>query len=177
MLEIVIPEGETYNPLTSEFLYIKETKLKLEHSLVSIAKWESKWKRPFLEKGPQTAEETIDYVRCMTITQNVSPVVYQFLNADIMNQINEYINDPMSATKLRQDNNQRRGRREIYTSEVLYAYMVNLQIPFECQKWHLNRLLMLIESCGRLAEPPKKMTAKERRAINAANRKRFNTKG
>ena len=133
MLELVIPEGEGFDSSTSEFVYVKETHLKLEHSLVSISKWEAKWKRPFLEQGPKTSEETIDYVRCMTITQNVNPIAYTFINGDHMKLVNDYINDPMTATKIRQDKNAPRGRREIYTSEVLYAYMVTMNIPFECQ--------------------------------------------
>lgn len=177
MLEITIPAGEAFDPVKEEFVNSPGCTLKLEHSLVSISKWEAKWKRPFLEKGPITTEEIIDYVKCMTITQNVRPDVYMFIDASIMSQINDYINDTRSATKIKQTQNKKPGPREIYTSEVLYAYMVSLQIPFECQKWHLNRLLTLIQSCNRLNEPPKKLSAKDRRAINAANRKRFHTKG
>lgn len=176
MLELKIPAGEAFDPVKEEFISIPGCTIKLEHSLVSISKWEAKWKRPFLEHGPSTAEEILDYIKFMTITQNVNPNVYMFINNDLMQQINEYINDPMTATKIKQPTNKKPGR-EIYTSEVLYAYMVNLQIPFECQKWHLNRLLTLIQSCGKLNEPPKKLSAKDRRAINAANRKRFHTRG
>lgn len=177
MLEITIPAGEAFDPVKEEFIKTPGCTLKLEHSLVSISKWEAKWKRPFLEHGPSTAEETVDYIKCMTITQNVNPNVYMFVDNSVMQSINDYINDPMTATKIKQSNTKKPGPREIYTSEVLYAYMVSLQIPFECQKWHLNRLLTLIQSCSKLNEPPKKMTAKDRRAINAANRKRFHTRG
>ena len=180
MLEIVIPEQELFNEETSEFIYIKEKVIHLEHSLVSISKWESKWQKPFLSKDPKTSEETRDYVRCMTITQNVDPIVYYGLTSDNVNRISEYIESPMTATWFSKEYTQSRSR-EIVTSELIYYWMISLNIPMECQKWHLNRLLTLIKVCNVKNQDPKKMSTnaimKNNRAINAARRARLNTKG
>ena len=152
----------------------------MEHSLVSLSKWESKWKKAFLSKKEKTYEETIDYIRCMTVTQNVDPDVYKYLSAENIKQINEYINDPMTATTF-SESKQSGGNHEILTAEVIYYYMIASNIPFECQKWHLNKLLTLIRVCSIKNQPPKKMGREEllkrNNALNAARRKKFNTKG
>lgn len=180
MLEIVIPEKELWDESKEEFTYTKAQTLRMEHSLVSLSKWESKWKKAFLSKKEKTYEETIDYIRCMTVTQNVDPDVYKYLSAENIKQINEYINDPMTATTF-SENKQTGGNHEILTAEVIYYYMIASNIPFECQKWHLNKLLTLIRVCSIKNQPPKKMGREEllkrNNALNAARRKKFNTKG
>lgn len=180
MLKITIPEGELFNEETQEFLTCKEQTIQLEHSLVSLSKWESKWHKPFLGKEEKTFEETIDYVRCMTITQNVDPNVYKFLSNDNIKEINDYIGDPMTATTFNEIKGGSKSR-EIITSEVLYYDMIALNIPFECQKWHLNRLMTLIKVCDIKSQPPKKMSRRElmnrNAALNAARRKQLNSKG
>lgn len=180
MLQITIPKSEIFNEYTGEFTYIKEQTLQLEHSLISLSKWESKWCKSFLNTSDKTAEEVLDYVKCMTITQNVNPLAYQFLSAENLKKINEYINAPMTATTFSNDKTSRRSR-EIITSEVLYYDMISLGIPFECQKWHLNRLITLIRVCSVKSQPPKKMgrteLANRNRALNAARRKQLNTRG
>ena len=180
MLEIVIPEKELWDEAKEEFTHTKAQTLRMEHSLVSLSKWESKWKKAFLSKKEKTYEETIDYIRCMTVTQNVDPDVYKYLSAENIKQINEYINDPMTATTF-SENKQTGGNHEILTAEVIYYYMIASNIPFECQKWHLNKLLTLIRVCGIKNQPPKKMGREEllkrNNALNAARRKKFNTKG
>lgn len=180
MLRLKIPAGEFYDEVNNRFIYTKATTLQLEHSLVSISKWESKWEKPFFSKTGQTYEETIDYIRCMTITQNVDPSVYARITNEQINAINEYISKPMTATYLSEDK-RKSASREPVTSELIYYWMIAYNIPPEYQKWHLNRLLMLIRVCERKSTPVKKRSPKEimaqNAAINASRRKRLHTKG
>lgn len=180
MLSITIPDSEVFIEETGEFIKIKGQTLQLEHSLISLSKWESKWHKPFLGKGEKTSEEIIDYVRCMTLTPNVDSMVYNFLTNENVREINKYIDDPMTATTFSEDPTAKRNR-EIITSELIYYWMISLNIPVEFQKWHLNRLLTLIRVCNIKNQPPKKMSKKEimRRnaALNAARRKQLNSKG
>lgn len=180
MLQIPIPATELYDDNRAEFVFVKSQTLTLEHSLVSISKWESKWNIPFMHTKKLTDEQTFDYIRCMTITQNVNPLVYMCLTSKNIEEVNRYINAPMTATTITEDKNAGRNRN-IITSEVLYYQMIALGIPFECQKWHLNRLITLIKVCSINNQPQKKMGANElasrNRALNAARRKRFNSKG
>ena len=140
MRQIIIPKIEMWDEVNEEFIYVEEQTLRLEHSLVSLSKWESKWCKPFLTKENKTIEETIDYIRCMTITQNVDPKVYNCITNEQINQVNQYIEAPMTATWFSKDKNTKTSREQI-TSELIYYWMISLGIPFECQKWHLNRLL------------------------------------
>ena len=180
MLQITIPAGEQYDERSQEFIKTNGCTLQLEHSLVSLSKWESKWCKPFLVKEPKTINETRDYIRCMTITQNVDPIVYQFVSNENIELVNNYIEAPMTATTF---SSMRKGRinREIVTAELIYYWMIALQIPFECQKWHLNRLLTLIRVCDIKSQPEKKMGMRNvmsrNTALNAARRKRLNSKG
>ena len=180
MIEITIPAFELWDEEKQEFYSCKETVLRLEHSLVSLSKWESKWHKPFLSKGAKTEEETIDYIKCMTLTQNTDPIVFKFITNENINKISKYIEDPMTATTF-SNNQNNKSSREIITSELIYYWMIALNIPFECQKWHLNRLLTLINVCNIKNQPPKKMSKKElmsrNAALNAARRQQLNTKG
>lgn len=180
MLQITIPSTELWDEQKEEFVYTKEKTLQLEHSLVSISKWESKWNKSFLSSKEKTTEEIIDYIRCMTITQNVDPEIYTRLSNRTIQQIYDYINAPMTATVF-SDTGQKGGNRDVITSELIYYWMIALNIPFECQKWHLNRLLTLIRVCEIKNAPPKKMSKREtmsrNAALNAARRKKYNTKG
>jgi len=180
MLKIVIPKWEFYNEKTGEFITVKEIELSLEHSLVSISKWESIWHKPFLKKDPKTLEETMSYIKCMTLTPNVQDIYYSGLTEKNLTKIQQYIEDPMTATWFSNDANKRKGR-DIITSELIYYWMIALNIPFECQKWHLNRLLTLIEVCNRKNAPSRKMSrkaqAQQNASINAARRAAANSKG
>ena len=180
MLTITIPERELWDEEREELVSVKEQTLQLEHSLVSLSKWESKWKKPFLTKEDKTPEETIDYIRCMTLTPNVKPEVYKCLTHDNITKINNYISDPMTATTINM-HGLSKGGKEIVTSELVYYWMVALNIPFECQKWHLNRLITLIQVCNVKNTPPKKMSKRDimsrNAALNAARRKKYNSKG
>ena len=179
MLEITIPSLELWDEEKQEFISVKGTTLKLEHSLVSLSKWESKWCKPFLSRDDKTKEETLDYIKCMTLTQNVDPDVYRYISTENVNKVIEYINAPMTATTIRED--KKGGNKEVVTSELIYYWMVALTIPFECQKWHLNRLLTLIRVCNVKNQPPKKMSKREimsrNASLNAARRQQLNTNG
>jgi hypothetical protein len=179
MLRITIPDCQFLNEANMEFICVKGRELQLEHSLVSISKWESKWHRPYFSKKPKTLAEFRDYVRCMTLTQNVDPNVYLALTSDAMKKVSAYIENPMTATTF--SNTRKGGSREVITAEIIYYWMIYYGIPFECQKWHLNRLLTLINVCEAKSQKPKKMPASEalaqRRALNASRKKTWNTRG
>ena len=181
MLEITIPATEKWDWRNEEFVYIKETTLKLEHSLVSLSKWESQWHKPFLSNKSMSIEETIDYIRCMTVTQNVSPMVYSALTDDNIRAVEKYIDDPMTATWFSESQSKKKKDNKIVTAEIIYYWMFELKIPMECQKWHLNRLLTLIRVCNEENKPKKKMSKKEimerNRVLNEARKKQLNTKG
>lgn len=180
MLQIKVPASELWDEKSNVFTNTKETVLVLEHSLISISKWEAKWHKAFLGKEEKTTEEVIDYIKCMTLTQNVDDNVYNALTNENIESINNYINDPHTATVIYEDPNGPKNKETI-TSELIYYWMVTLNIPFECQKWQLNRLLTLIRVCNIKNKPPKKMTERQimsrNAALNAARRKRLNTKG
>jgi len=182
MLQIEIPRAELYNESNNEFITLPPVKLQLEHSLVSLSKWESKWHKPFLSDEKKTVEETVDYIRCMTITQNVPPDVYLRINSSIVDQVNAYIDDPMTATTFNDVKKEGQAKKKtIVTSELIYYWMIALNIPPDFQKWHLNRLLTLIRVCEIKNTPSKKMSPRElmsrNRALNAARRQKFNTRG
>lgn len=181
MLQIIIPATEGWDDEKQEFVALgKEQVLQLEHSLVSISKWESKWHKSFLHTKAKTEEEVLDYIKCMTLTQNVKPEVYTRLTADNIKQINEYIEDPMTATYFSEEKGGKTSR-ECVTSELIYYWMIALNIPIKFEKWHLNRLLTQIRVCNIKSQPPKKMSRAEimvRNAeLNAERKQRFNTKG
>ncbi len=178
MLHLVLSD-EYYDEANNLFVKKKEQALQLEHSLVSISKWEAKWRKPFLAKGPKTLEETIDYIRCMTITQNVKPDVYSKINDTAIEKVKEYIAAPMTATWFSKGRSG--SRQRIMTSERIYSLMISLDIPFECQKWHLNRLLTLIQVCSIENVPRRKMSKNEiyksNCALNNARRNKLHSKG
>lgn len=186
MLTITVPaveESEVWDEKEEQFISVppcKEQVLQLEHSLISLSKWESKWCIPFNSDKEKTIEQTIDYIKCMTLNKNVDQKAYDHLTKENLKEVTDYIYAPMTATTIRED--KRKGRnREIITSEVIYYWMIANNIPFECEKWHLNRLITLIKVCASHNEKPKKMSQKELVSqyarINAANRKKFNSKG
>lgn len=180
MLEIFIRGGEFFDPGSGTFLQVKDQALKLEHSLVSLSKWESKWHKAFLGREPKTQEESIDYIRCMTLTQNVNPDVYKAITPQTEREVFAYINAPMTATTFPPDD-KNRPNRKIVTAEIIYYWMICENIPFECQKWHLNRLMTLINVCRAENAPRKKMSKKEimarNRALNASRRRKTHSRG
>ena len=180
MIEIEIPSAEFFDEGTAQFITYDRIILRLEHSLISLSKWESKWNKPFLDEKEKTQEECIDYVRCMTLTKNVNPFVYERLTTENFRKINAYIEASMTATWFTESKT--KGRHmEVVTAEVIYYWMISLNVPFECQTWHLNRLLTLIRVCNEKNAPQKKMSRKDiysrNRNLNNARRKANHSKG
>ena len=180
MLQIVIPSSERWDESREEFVYGKEQRIQLEHSLVSISKWESKWHKAFLGKKEKTEQEVLDYIRCMTVTPKVDPSVYQRLSHSNINAVTDYINDQISATYINSPDDESIGSETI-TSELIYYWMISFRIPAEFEKWHLNRLLKLIKICQIKTVPAKKLSPRailERNiALNEKRKKELNTKG
>lgn len=183
MLKITIPAQEAYDEANNEFITIKEQTLTLEHSLVSIAKWESTWCVPFLDNENLTSEQLLDYVRCMTLTQNVDPKVYAFIPKSEFMKIVEYIKKPQTATTFTEDafTKGKTGKKEIITSELIYYWMDIFHIAPERQKWPLSRLLTLIRIHSIKEAPPKKMSKAEilarNKRLNDERKKKYGTKG
>lgn len=181
MLTLVIPDQELFNDVTQEFVDIKGRELRLEHSLVSLSKWEGIYHKPFLSKEDKTHSETINYIKCMTVTQNVPDSVYKAVTADNIAQVSAYIENPMTATVFNEQEREKTINREVITAEIIYYWMVALQVPMECQKWHLNRLLTLINVCNIKNKPASKMTRAQimarNRALNAERLAKMKTSG
>lgn len=181
--EFIIPKQSNWDEENEQFVNVEETRLQLEHSLISLAKWESKWHIPFLGKKEKTDEQIQDYIRCMTLTQHVDPDIYRHIPLSILNEIFDYIEDPMTATWFSKTEEKKFGigKREIITAEIVYYWMVTLNIPVQFEKWHLNRLLTLIRVINVKNEPSKKMSKKDilasNRKTNAARRAKHRSKG
>lgn len=179
MLELELPAEEFFDEKTNVITTSHRLVVKLEHSLVAISNWESKWKKPFMSKmEKKTEEETRDYIRCMCL-EPISDSDLDRLIAQKLNDINEYLSDPFTATTIRQNH---RPNSQIVTAEVVYGWMVALQIPFEpCERWNFNKLMTLIQVCNTNQTPPKKMskaeTARMYRNLNQSRRARLGTKG
>lgn len=180
MLNVSVPSIRLWNPETEEFTYTSPISIQLEHSLISLSKWEGRWHKPFLSNKQKTPEELLDYIRCMTLTQNVDPNLYGRLPGDIIDKIISYMNEEQHATTFNEIHNDRPGR-EVITAEIIYYWMVTFGIPFECQKWHLSKLMALIRVCSIKNAPSKKMSQNEIRnrnkALNDARRKSLHTRG
>lgn len=180
MLEIEISDSEFFNDETDEFVTVKGGILILEHSLLSISKWESKFCKPFIIDGEHSYQEMIEYIKCMTVKKNATDAIYNMIDNTSYNKIVSYINAPMTATVIK-DVNSSKGTGSFITNEVIYYYMTALNIPFECEKWHLNRLLTLINVCSQKSAPPKKMSQDEVRnryaELNAKRRAKLKSRG
>ena len=182
MLQITIPAREQWDEKKQEFIETEEYVLKLEHSLASLSKWESKWCQPFLSKKGLTEEETLDYIKCMTLNEeDVPDNIYANITSDLVYKISEYIEAPMTATWFSKENGGKKSNNEVVTAELIYYWMIALQIPFDCEHWHLNKLLTLVRICNIKNAPPKKRSKRDilsqNAALNAARRKQLNTKG
>lgn len=179
MLEIVVPANEIYLPEQNRFVAIPSCVLTLEHSLISIAKWESKWHVPYLNAKKRTPAQELDYIRCMLVKPIKNDYVFSILTSENITQIREYIDDTMTATTF--SKSPRSVTKEVVTAEVLYCRMFDNNIPMECQKWHLNRLLTLIRVCDIKNRSQPKMNRRQTAAYyaeqNALRRAKYNTRG
>ena len=163
MLKIIIPTREYFDQTTSEFITMSEVKIDMEHSLVSLSKWESEFEKPFLSKEDKTSEETLGYLRAMTLTPDIPSEVFRRIPPEVITQINEYIGAKMSATWFTETPGAARSR-EIITAEIIYYWMTALNIPFECETWNLNRLFTLVKVTNQKNSPAKKMGKSEQLA-------------
>ena len=181
MLQLTIATTpEMWDNENEIFIKPKTQTVELEHSLVSISKWESKWHKPFLTKQEKSAEETLDYLRCMTLTPDVDPDIWSHITNDHVDQVYNYINDAMTATTVKDIPGAKKSN-ELVTAELIYHWMITANVPLDRETWHLNKLLTLIKVCAVKSQPPKKMSRKEQfaqqRALNAARRKQHNSRG
>lgn len=181
MLQITVDGGEFFDENSEQFVQVKPKQITLEHSLLSLSKWEAIWKKPFLTDEEKTPEEYLDYIRCMTITKNVDPLLYKCLSRKNFEDIKTYIHDPHTATVIHSMQPSNKRSRTI-TSELIYYWMVANNIPTEYEKWHLNRLLILIRICAIENNPNKKKMSRnsilqQNRQLNAARRAKYNTRG
>lgn len=181
MLKLTITEKELYDEVKNEFVKIPGTTVQLEHSLVSLSKWESIWHIPFIGNSANIdAPKMLSYIKCMNMTQNVPEEVFEHLSKEETQQISDYINNPMTATWFNEKDGKGKGsghNGEAVTSELIYYWMTDLNIPPEYQKWHLNRLLTLIRVCSVKSQGGKKMSQKDilsqNAALNKARRAKF----
>lgn len=188
MLTLEIGGTEVFDPVTNEFKEVKPTTLELEHSLISLHKWESKWKIPFMKTSSEnklTREQTVDYYKCMSIKPIKDPNVFALLTSSQEREILEYIANGMTATTIKEKQVEgqarRRSSKEIVTAELIYYWMVELGIFYECRTWHLNQLLTLVRVCQEKQTVPKKMKKNDILGMyaseNAKRRAMWNTKG
>ena len=181
MLSINIKSRELFDERTSEFITVKGGTLKLEHSLVSISKWESKWKIPFLSKNKKTNVQIDDYIRCMSVNGDPDPILIASISSEDKNRIIDYIEEKQTATWFSNLDDKRNTQSDVITSELIYYWMIEYQIPHEYEKWHLSRLLTLIEICNRKNSTPKKMSQAEimarNKVLNAERKARLHSRG
>ena len=181
MLLINIPETELFDESTDRFITIKAQTLKLEHSLISISKWESRWNKPFLKEDKKTPEQIRDYIRCMSLVPLQDDNVVLALSSKNIEKIMNYIEAPMTATTVSFFDDKKPKKKEIMTSELIYYYMIQAQIPFECEKWHINRLFALLKVCAAKSSEKQKTNtpsaAKSQAALNAARRSKLKSRG
>ena len=179
MLPLEIAGAEYWDEAKEEFVSSPGCILRLEHSLRSLKKWESKWKKAYLAQREMTAEEMLDYIRCMTLGPEKDPLVYQSLTPTQLIQIRDYINDPMTATTFRKEEGP--PNRSVTTAEIIYYEMSELNIPYSCDTWHLNQLMTLIRVCAIKRTPKKKGkrkdAARNRNTLNKQRREQYGTHG
>lgn len=184
MLLLQIPDRELWDPVKEKFISVKGATVELEHSLYAISKWESKWHIPFHDdRTKKTLEQNIDYIRCMCVSSDVDPNVFNYITEENAREVTSYIDDSSTATWFNNAANRRSGKKEIITAEIIYYWMTAYNIPESYQYWHLNKLMTLLRVCAEKSNPDKKkinntgQLAAQRRALVAARRKKYHTRG
>lgn len=181
MLQITLPSGRFFDEETEDFVVFPQVTLKLEHSLISIHKWESKWHKSYLNNQNPSIEEQLDYIRCMSLDPNFDITVFGRMKSNDFAKIREYISSPMTATVIHRKKDQRNASDQFVTAELIYYWMIQFGIPFECNKWHLNQLLTLIEICSIKQNTGNKMNKRDaalmRAAANESRRKKLGSRG
>jgi hypothetical protein len=180
MLTITVGATDVYDESDEKFSTHGGIELQLEHSLVSLSKWESEFEKPFLGKSGKTTEETLAYIRYMVLTPNPPEDFLQSLSKENMEEINRYIDRKMTATWFSDQPGEPKSR-EVITAELVYYWMTVFNIPFACETWHINRLFTLIRICNVKQAKPQKMsrgeTARRNRELNAQRRSQLGTRG
>lgn len=181
MLELTFEKVDLFDEATQQFVVLPERKIEFEHSLVSLSKWESKWEKPFLSSSERTDAETLDYIKCMALTPGIPDETFNYISQENLDRISDHINAKMTATWFT-DRNAKKPNREVITAELIYYWMISLTIPFECQNWHLNRLLTLIRVCNEKNNPNKKKMSRSEiaarnRALNEQRRAQMKSNG
>jgi hypothetical protein len=181
MLVLKFDGQELYNEHTEEFETTPAFELELEHSLVSLSKWEEKWEKPFLSKGAKSPEETLDYIKQMTLTPDVPPEIYTKITAEHIELLSQYIDSKRTATWFSKDQPGRRTSSEMVTAEIIYSWLILLEISFEVETWHLNKLVTLVKVINQKKQKPKKMSradqAQQQRDLNEQRKKKYGTSG
>lgn len=182
MLRINVAPYEYYDTTTEEKILMPGVELRLEHSLASISKWESFYEKPFLTNDHKTEDEILYYTKCMSLDDNVPNRVFRRLTTEDITKVSEYISKKHTATWFSENSSDKPGAASgVVTSEVIYYWMVSLNIPFECENWNLNRLLTLVRVINAKNQPAKKMTRAEAaaraRQLNKQRQKELNTTG
>jgi len=173
---------EGFDSDRNEFVNVKETTLQLEHSLISLKKWEQKYHIPFLDDdNNKTSEQWIYYIECMNMTQNVDPNVFRYMSVENIKKVTEYIKDPMTATWFTDTKEQgNKKKKEVITAEIIYYWMIELNVPIQFEKWHLNQLLTLIRVINVKHDNTKmgkKEQAMQRSSLNAQRRAKMHSRG
>lgn len=180
-IKLVIKANEFWDFNKEEFINTEDTIIHIEHSLAAIAKWEGRWKKSFFSNTALTGDELLDYIRCMTIEEDIPSYVYMSLSQENLETIKSYLEDPMTAAWFKEQPKSGKSVGSTLTAEIIYYYMVELGIPFECENWHFNRLMTLIRVCSEKQAVPKKMAKKDifsqNAALNAQRKARLKTRG
>ena len=179
MLRMIVGD-EGFNDETNEFVTVDPVVIELEHSLVSLSKWESKYEKPFLGRDEKTKEETFDYLKMMVLTEDLPDSIFEKFSQENIQEIKEYIDSKQSAT-IFTEIGRGRGKEEVITSELIYYWMIAFTIPFVCEHWHLNRLLTLVRICGiksgKQKKMPKGQLAQQYRELNERRKAEMGTRG
>ena len=176
MLKLDLVGEELFNEDTWEYISVEPVTVRLEHSLLAISRWESKYHKPFMSTPEKTLDELAYYVRCMTLTDDLldDEIAMRIVSSqDTLRQVKIYLDDPATATVVKADPGAKKSSKFV-TSELIYYWMAAHRIPFTTDRWNINRLLKLIEVCNAESQPSKKMSYEDKmrnhKSINAARR-------